>query len=134
MLPTPHLISLTLLLFSIRFVRFDGKMSAKRRQEAIARFSVPIEEASPPIARRTRNTGSVIDVENYANGNDSDGDFVMNGDNDNLDDELSASQRRSKAKGKGKAQDEFSYELSDENPRVMLLSLKAVSRTFDVWE
>ncbi|KAF8897054.1 SNF2 superfamily protein [Gymnopilus junonius] len=54
----------------IPFVRFDGQMSAKRRQEAIACFSV-------------------------------------------------------KGKGKARGHDEVSFEVSEENPRVMLLSLKA---------
>lgn len=46
---------------SIPYVRFDGQMSARRRQETLERFSVPIEEGSEdaelpvPSASQTRS-------------------------------------------------------------------------------
>ena len=81
-------------------------MSAKRRQEAIARFSIPLED-SGSVKRSTLQRAS----------DDNDSDFVMSDDN--------SSSLRKKAKGKGNStfQD---FESSAENPRVMLLSLKAV--------
>jgi SWI/SNF-related matrix-associated actin-dependent regulator of chromatin subfamily A3 len=122
----------------IPFVRFDGQMSAKRRQEAIARFSVPLEgvgrlqaiENSAP-RRPSRKTRKANFVESTASGEDSDSDFVMdNGLEDDFDDGLGSSSmpKRNKSKGKSKAsQTNFQeFESSDGNPRVMLLSLKAV--------
>lgn len=75
-------------------------MSAKRRQEAIARFSIPLED-SGSVKRSTLQRAS-----------------------DDMSDDNSSSLRK-KAKGKGNStfQD---FESSAENPRVMLLSLKAV--------
>ncbi|KAJ3534925.1 hypothetical protein NMY22_g6710 [Coprinellus aureogranulatus] len=55
----------------ISFVRFDGKMSARRRQEAIEKFSVPIQKArepEPPLPRcpdlhiRTRNEQMISEL------------------------------------------------------------------------
>lgn len=40
---------------SIPYVRFDGQMSARRRQETLERFSVPIEEASEDVELLTPN-------------------------------------------------------------------------------
>lgn len=110
-------------------------MSAKRRQEAIARFSVPLERSSTfetiegkaaRHSRKTRNASLVeSDGTDWDDGND--GDFEMH---DNSEDDLdglgsSSLPKRSKTKGKGKAiQNEF--DPSDQNPRIMLLSLKAV--------
>ena len=42
-------------IYSIPYIRFDGKMSARRRQEAIARFSVPLDgSCSSPVPATTR--------------------------------------------------------------------------------
>ncbi len=113
-------------------MRFDGKMSARRRQETIARFSVPIEAFSalaPPLSqatappssqptepassqrstRRSRSTKSMI-VESIDD--DKDDDFVMGGgqvddDDDFIDDDdddaAPARTQPKKGKGKGKA-------------------------------
>jgi len=95
-------------------------MSAKRRQEAIARFSVPLESISSAPRRPSRKPRNASLVESNSsdgdNWNDDDSDFVVPDDAE-LDDGLSS--KRKKTKGKGKA-------VQDENPRVMLLSLKAV--------
>lgn len=120
-------------------------MSAKRRQEAIARFSVPLEEESleapveaPILSRQTRkaknNNTAVLD--DGDEGNDSD--FVIDG--NESDDYIETndtpfSEYGNKAKGKGKAKavlsSRSSLELgSEENPKVMLLSLKAVCAIF----
>ncbi|KAJ3514328.1 hypothetical protein NLJ89_g2437 [Agrocybe chaxingu] len=132
-------ISETLEAEGIPYVRFDGQMSAKRRQEAIARFSVPVEEvqdipALPRSARSSRGGSSI--VERGDNGDDGDSDFVMNGDDDDdfIDDEDDddgfTKKQKAKAKGKGKAKAparsvSMDYDTFEENPKVMLLSLKA---------
>ncbi|KAF9565547.1 hypothetical protein CPC08DRAFT_815314 [Agrocybe pediades] len=129
----------------IPYVRFDGKMSAKRRQEAIARFSVPIEEETPVVpdtsSKRPRKTSSNMSIELGApDVDDNDSDFVVDdNDKDDDDDYLvdsdddKPSKKSKKNKGKGKASDvqrllplDDDLNLGSEaNPRVMLLSLKA---------
>ena len=122
--------------YSIPYVRFDGQMSAKRRQEAIARFSVPIAEEEPALRRATGKIrdkdGTAAQVIDAADDNDSD--FAMNDDSDDFIDDGSDDEpiagKKSKCNGKGKAKSvsrqSFASEGSAENPRVMLLSLKAV--------
>lgn len=113
----------------IPYVRFDGKMSAKRRQETIAQFSVPLEDKAtpdtvdqPPAAsqagssrpkrtRKTRSTTTVVDgddeIQIIENGQDDD--FVMDDevDDDDFiddeDDELASKRKKKGSKGKGKA-------------------------------
>ena len=119
--------------FSIPYVRFDGKMSAKRRQETIAQFSVPVQENSitstPEVAqvtptasqetasettssrsrrtRKTRSTATVLDggdeIEIVENGGDDD--YVMNDEVDDDDDDFidDEDDESSKRKKKGKA-------------------------------
>jgi len=126
---------------SISYVRFDGQMSAKRRQEAIARFSVPLAAvqetavSSSKRVARTRNNRFVMPVgfdPNSDNGTESD--FATDGEDDEFTDDptFPFQQKTTQSKGKGKAaaipRGELSFDTSDENPRVMLLSLKAVSR------
>ncbi|KAI0779816.1 SNF2 family N-terminal domain-containing protein [Fomes fomentarius] len=116
----------------IPYVRFDGKMSARRRQETIARFSVPIEPSStlaPPLSqatappssqptepassqrstRRSRSAKSII-VESIDDDNDDDfvmGDDQVDDDDDFIDDDdddvAPARTQPKKGKGKGKA-------------------------------
>lgn len=98
---------------SIPYVRFDGQMSARRRQEAIARFSVPVKDrrsshSSSQVARATRSRGKKDraerpDSHDFDNDDDGDADFVLQ------DCEME------------------SFDTEEENPRVMLISLKAVS-------
>ncbi|CAA7259081.1 unnamed protein product [Cyclocybe aegerita] len=124
----------------IPYVRFDGQMSAKRRQEAIARFSVPVEEVqdTPSLSRSARSSrGGRSIVEQGYNGDDGDSDFVMSGDDDFIDDEdddngftKKKKKPKAKAKGKGKAKAatrsaSMDNDTFEENPKVMLLSLKA---------
>ncbi|TFY52347.1 hypothetical protein EVJ58_g10068 [Rhodofomes roseus] len=113
----------------IPYIRFDGKMSARRRQEAIARFSVPLDGPGPasivtteaplstqqtaavPARRRTRKTAANAYMEGDAamgdDGQDADYTFVENGDDDDFiddEDDDNASRKKGKAKkGKGKA-------------------------------
>ena len=84
-------------------------MSAKRRQETIARFSVPLSVSgntpNHPVATDSLDDDDTDDMEaNYT-----ENDVTKNREN-----------RRVASKGKGKAAP------NGENPKVMLLSLKAV--------
>ncbi|KAI0940604.1 hypothetical protein AcW1_003757 [Taiwanofungus camphoratus] len=128
----------------IPYVRFDGKMSARRRQETIARFSVPLEEtfrleavpqsqeiSSRPSRRRGRLSQAPLydddPVPRDDNGDD---------DSDFIDDEHEEVSKKGKSKiGKGKRRAganitvlQSSLDGSDfagVNPKVMLISLKA---------
>ena len=94
-------------------------MSAKRRRDAIDKFSVPLEQSGRNICNRRPITR---DDDSY------DSDPTID-DNDNFmdEDDQQVFGRKSKCKGKGKAKDTRSGSADgDENPRVMLLSLKAV--------
>lgn len=118
----------------IAFVRFDGKMSARRRQEAIERFSVPIKKAQaaepvpthcasssrPSALRRTSGRRSSSRKVNYAAGEatDSDDDFMPLDNHDSADEE-------DKEFEKDLVVDDLDVGTGDENPRVMLISLKA---------
>jgi len=114
-------------------------MSAKRRQEAIARFAVPLgpvvtaeNEVFPRVRALRRARNGTAREHDGDDENDGDNDFVMDGTNHDSDDEFaddpqfSFSQKKKRTKGKGRApiQD---FDPSEGNPRVMLLSLKAVS-------
>lgn len=112
---------------SIPYVRFDGKMSAKRRQETIARFSVPLEDdempaqmltqapsASAPVSatratrqrrKSTRTNTASSEIIDLAGDDAGDGDFVVNLSDDDDDDFIDDSDEddRPKKKGKGKA-------------------------------
>ncbi|KAJ7703076.1 SNF2 family N-terminal domain-containing protein [Mycena rosella] len=118
----------------IAYVRFDGRMSAKRRQETIAQFSVPVEEEDVGVTSSAgrRNRGRSSDG---SLGRGEDADFVMQAEDDSdfLDDEDDESvyaKKNKKGKGKGKAKAKPSYTTRPtlspgENPKVMLISLKA---------
>ncbi|KAF9012434.1 SNF2 family N-terminal domain-containing protein [Cyathus striatus] len=106
----------------ISYVRFDGQMSAKRRQETLARFSIPIEDNVNLLSHealrrgaRTRKAQRIFTDNDIVGDDGGDPDFVMNDDggelSDFVDDQL-------KSKGKEKAH-------SAENLSVMLISLKA---------
>ncbi|KAJ6499180.1 SNF2 family N-terminal domain-containing protein [Mycena sanguinolenta] len=114
----------------IAFVRFDGRMSAKRRQEVIAQFSVPVveDDTAPAATRRSRGRSSDGSAgrrdDSEAMEVDNDSDFI-----DDEDDNTAWSKKKSKGKGKGKAK-ASSYTAGSsipagENPKVMLISLKA---------
>ena len=111
---------------SIPFVRFDGQMSAKRRRDAITKFTLPLEqEQSNPQRTNVRNKRPTTrDDDSYVSDsmvNDDDDDDFVN------DEDEQAFGKNSRRKGKGKAKDIRSGSVDgDDNPRVMLLSLKAV--------
>jgi len=131
----------------IPYVRFDGKLSARKRQEVLERFSIPLDpeespapgEPLPSTRRRQTQTPSTLvgDDEDATDGNDSD--FVAGNatDDDDFDDDISTRVQKSKAKerkkkGKGKAKaiptgkqvfDGSAFH--GVNPKVMLISLKA---------
>lgn len=122
----------------ISYVRFDGQMSAKKRQEAIARFAVPVEGSVTPVRgsttrapakRNVRSTRqSVIKHTPPLNDEDSvtesDSDFSIADLREQSEEEEAASTR----KGKGKAKGKSCYANEGDNPRIMLISLKAVSK------
>ena len=115
-------------------------MSVKRRQEAIARFSVPLEgisslettgcSAPRRPSRKPRNATFVAESASSdgSDWDDNDSDFVMR-DDPETEPNGGSSLNRKKTKGKGKAVmgNSSDFDPSHENPRVMLLSLKAVS-------
>ncbi|KAJ7924933.1 SNF2 family N-terminal domain-containing protein [Mycena leptocephala] len=118
----------------IAYVRFDGRMSAKRRQETIAQFSIPVAEHHPG-RHRSRGRSSEGSI-----GRGEDSDYVMEPENDSdflddEDDDAVYSKKKSKAKGKGKGKGKQKANASSytarpsfsagENPKVMLISLKA---------
>ncbi|EKM54585.1 uncharacterized protein PHACADRAFT_197015 [Phanerochaete carnosa HHB-10118-sp] len=106
----------------IAYVRFDGGMSAKRRQETIARFSVPIaEDGSPALAltqaptasqasrstrvRRKSSRNVSSDVLDLTADSDGDADFVApadESDDDSFIDDFEDERPKKKGKGKGK--------------------------------
>ncbi len=120
-------------------------MSAKRRQETIAQFSVPLaEDESPallltqaPSQRPTRTRSGRSGVANvngadYAGDNGEDGDYVMSGgEDDDFIDDADEESRPTKGKGKGKKKAKSRPALDGVstfggvNPKVMLISLKA---------
>ncbi|KAI5889386.1 uncharacterized protein SCHCODRAFT_02585708 [Schizophyllum commune H4-8] len=136
----------------IPYVRFDGQMSGKRREEAIRRFSVPIKPtdtgaaiptptpaAARPLAggpspikprRRAQRTGkAIVDLDSDDIEAAGDDDFVMNGEDDDDDFEEDFAQAI-KGKGKGRATAPSKSAASNwlpggVNPKVMLISLKA---------
>ncbi|KAG6842156.1 hypothetical protein C0991_001649 [Blastosporella zonata] len=95
----------------IPYVQFNGQMSAKRRQETIAKFSVPIPETS------------VADVDNSVNG---DGEAYIFDDDEDDESAFSAKKNGEKRKFKGKTRASLTSAHGGPNPKVMLLSLKAV--------
>ncbi|KAH8119200.1 SNF2 family N-terminal domain-containing protein [Phellopilus nigrolimitatus] len=138
----------------ISYARFDGKMSAKRRQETLERFCIPVQDdqysfqsfsqrpqPSPvpvsSLGRRSNASSNKIildsdddeddekDREFVSNGNDDDDDFLED------DDSVWVKKGKGKDKGKGKAKNtqtkkSLGYSAFDGiNPKVMLISLKA---------
>ncbi|KAF9263265.1 hypothetical protein L218DRAFT_927698 [Marasmius fiardii PR-910] len=127
----------------IPFVRFDGKMSVKKRQEAMTRFSVPLHknpptQTSPPGSSSVRNRRAsqkkYFEDAFDRNEDDSGNDFVI-GTSDTEDSDFEDNQPKSKKKEKGKSKEAYSEDddIDDTdvdvatiaNPAVMLLSLKA---------
>ncbi|KAJ7446182.1 SNF2 family N-terminal domain-containing protein [Mycena galericulata] len=118
----------------ISYVRFDGRMSAKRRQETIAQFSIPlaaddgrgVTEASRGRGRSSEGSIGRGQDSDFVMELDDDSDFIDDGDDDTM-----YSKKKSKGKGKGKAKaNAASYTAKSkiapgENPAVMLISLKA---------
>lgn len=129
---------------SVPYVRFDGQLSARKRQEVLERFSIPLDpnespapgEPLPTSSTRRRQTRTQLAVDDdAANGNGSD--FVVGNDtDDDFDEDISTRVKKSKAKdkkkGKGKAkaipavkQAFDGSAFHGQNPKVMLISLKA---------
>ncbi|KAL1703202.1 SNF2 family N-terminal domain-containing protein [Schizophyllum commune] len=137
----------------IPYVRFDGQMSGKRREEAIRRFSVPIRATdvgaviptptpaataapaaaggpSPIKPRRRASRKAIVDMDSDDIEASGDDDFVMNGDDDDDDDFEDGFAQAIKGKGKARATAPAKAAASNwlpggVNPKVMLISLKA---------
>ncbi|KAF9650574.1 hypothetical protein BDM02DRAFT_3164771 [Thelephora ganbajun] len=127
----------------IEYCRFDGKMSAKRRAETIAKFCVPVkdtplmaDEEAVGMSSRLRHTTQFQSQQmEIDDDGDNASDFVPDDRSDYSDTEFDGDEKpqskRGKGKGKGKAPAksrilEALKELDGEsNPRVMLISLKA---------
>ncbi|KAL5507134.1 ARC19 [Sanghuangporus vaninii] len=132
----------------IPYVRFDGKMPVKERQETLERFNVPLDEdeinvsqaqsrrSPPPSSAPSRSTRkkkikTIVVDSDVEDGKDED--FTNSRDNDSddsfLDDDLSAWTKKPKGKGKAKVKAATSKAISNgcAIPKVMLISLKAGS-------
>ncbi|KAK0225975.1 SNF2 family N-terminal domain-containing protein [Armillaria fumosa] len=110
--------------------RFDGRMSARRRQEVLTRFSAPVPEASrneAPHQGRQRTKRIVVEDYNEDAADDQDNDFVPMSQDDMDDLIVSDDESSRKGKGKAKARIDVDREILGEgnNPKVLLLSLKA---------
>jgi SWI/SNF-related matrix-associated actin-dependent regulator of chromatin subfamily A3 len=114
-------------------------MSAKRRQANLSRFTRPVDELSVipevPRSRGGRSTRKALgdDTSSFVVSDD-DEDFIptVSDDDDFIDDEddegfvRTTNKGKAKAQGKAKARTVFDGSAAaDENPRVMLISLKA---------
>lgn len=142
--------NLTIYPCRIPYARFDGKMSAKRRQETLETFCVPIGHDTPeaanvhsiPMPETRRSARSlrrgVASAEDYQEAdavsiNDGeDEDFVPQMDADS-DDRARTRKKKGKAKAKGKSKAVIRSDfapvgntvVNGVNPKVMLISLKA---------
>lgn len=122
-------------------MRFDGQLSARRRQEVLERFSIPLDpdespapgEALPSTSGRQTQTEIVVVEDDENTTNDKDSDFVPGNDTDDeFADDISTRVKKSVVKNKGKMKavppvkqvfDGSAF--YRENPKVMLISLKA---------
>lgn len=120
-------------------------MSAKRRQETIAQFSVPLEDGSSlalpneevPLTRRARrsrssNLDDSVALIDDMDGNDSDfvvddADGSFDGDDEDMNGTSESKSTQSKGKRKASARSSIESSYPGTNPKVMLISLKAVS-------
>ncbi|EMD30973.1 hypothetical protein CERSUDRAFT_120235 [Gelatoporia subvermispora B] len=127
----------------IPYVQFDGKMSARRRQETIARFSVPLDAIPPTVSglsrpRRRAHASQPTSIDNAAVPDDDlDDDFILsdhNADGDFGEDSDGAKRRKKTRTGKGEQKASIAaastlgrncHQLDGPNPKVMLISLKA---------
>ena len=143
--------SLTIYLCRIPYARFDGKMSAKRRQETLETFCVSIGNDAPETAnvpsipmsetQQTRRSARSLRRGEASAGkyqqadavdDEEDDDFVPQMDADS-DDGARTRKKKGKAKAKGKfkaiTRSDFApvgnTAVNGVNPKVMLISLKA---------
>jgi SWI/SNF-related matrix-associated actin-dependent regulator of chromatin subfamily A3 len=124
-------------------------MSAKKRQETLERFSIPLEddlncETASGMPSRSRRSSTQVSShgDSFDIDDDGDADFTLNdvSDGDFLDDDddsaFSYKPRKGKGNSKGKAKAKSTARTSvraafngssfaGENPKVMLISLKA---------
>lgn len=102
----------------IPYVRFDGQLSAKKRQQVLECFTVPLEEGTSNPSCLTQPTPTRVNaIDGY-------GTF----DGDDSYENVSSRAKTSKSKGKGKAvgaMTPIDANTNGVNPKVLLISLKA---------
>ena len=110
-----------MVILRIPYVRFDGQLSAKKRQQVLERFTVPLEEelsyTSSVEALTQPSTAQISAIDNYDACDD-----------DEFDENVSSRAKRSASKGKRKAlggTTPMDTNKNSENPKIMLISLKA---------
>jgi SWI/SNF-related matrix-associated actin-dependent regulator of chromatin subfamily A3 len=114
-------------------------MSAKRRQETIAQFSVPLEDVEDSETSTTR--ASVGCDDDYTM-DDSDDDFLDSEDDCTFTREKGKNKKAGPSKSKGKGKDKAGANrhavdgssFNGKNPKVMLLSLKAVCLLVKIYQ
>ncbi|KAG6819869.1 hypothetical protein H0H93_007803 [Arthromyces matolae] len=95
------------IIYSIPYLQFNGQMSAKRRQETIAKFSVPITNDDAVVSTSKGDTP----------GGDDDDDYIDEGEGISNPTERKTQRANNKKK--------MRVASSASNPKVMLLSLKS---------
>lgn len=109
-----------MVILRIPYVRFDGQLSAKKRQQVLERFTALEEElsyTSSVEALTQPSTAQISAIDNYDACDD-----------DEFDENVSSRAKRSASKGKRKAlggTTPMDTNKNSENPKIMLISLKA---------
>ena len=106
-------------------------MSARRRQEVLERFSIPVEVKNTSVMKNRHSIGRVIMDSDDDDAQDRD--FIQSDDDHSFLDDSDDDNVRTAKKGKGKAKmktkskriNKFDALGGCENPVVMLISLKA---------
>ena len=122
-------------------MRFDGQLSARRRQEALEHFSIPLEAEdhlavdveNSFLPHKKRMATQNVQAEADALLEDDDPSFIVDdADNDSdcdFEEDISARAKKGKGKlkpkNKGKMKAKLNSVLEGKIPRVMLISLKA---------
>jgi len=115
-------------------VRFDGQLSARRRQEALEHFSIPleaedhlavdVENSLLPHKKRMATQNVQVEADALLEDDDADNDSDCD-----FEEDISARAKKGKGKlkpkNKGKMKAKLNSVLEGKIPRVMLISLKA---------
>ena len=115
-------------------MRFDGQLSARRRQEALEHFSIPleaedhlavdVENSFLPHKKRMATQNVQVEADALLEDDDADNDSDCD-----FEEDISARAKKGKGKlkpkNKGKMKAKLNSVLEGKIPRVMLISLKA---------